>query len=114
MQIFKKNAQGKEKGLDAKLSFDLAVIAMENRNAGNSGTFVIVSGDRDYLDCLKDLMQWHFKVELVSWKRCLAAEYVAIEEKERNFKIRYLDDEIELANDICYYDNLWKVRRPMK
>ncbi len=109
MKIFKKNVKGKEKGVDTALAYDIASIAQENK--GKNGTFIIISGDSDYLYPVQSLLEKKFKVEVVSWKKSLSPDFRALSKRETNFMFRSLGDEIAKSDNICYFNKRWKVSR---
>uniref|UniRef100_A0A914VSB9 NYN domain-containing protein n=1 Tax=Plectus sambesii TaxID=2011161 RepID=A0A914VSB9_9BILA len=58
---FQKSFRGKEKEVDTALSFDAGIAANENREKG--GTFVFISGDRDYKYCVERVLECGFQTK---------------------------------------------------
>uniref|UniRef100_A0AC34GNY5 NYN domain-containing protein n=1 Tax=Panagrolaimus sp. ES5 TaxID=591445 RepID=A0AC34GNY5_9BILA len=89
----------KEKSVDTGLGSDATEQACENKDVG--GTFIFVSGDRDYIFLMEDkILKRGFKIDVFTWESALSKEYYALQkrhpEKVEIFKID------EFADRVCY------------
>jgi uncharacterized LabA/DUF88 family protein len=59
----------------------------------NYDTFILVSGDYDYIPLIEELKRFNKKIEVVSFKDCLHPIY-----KADSFNVRYMEDFLEEKN----------------
>lgn len=71
--------QYKQEGVDVHLT----VKAMKHKDSYD--TFILVSGDYDYIPLIKELKAEQKNIEIVSFKNCIHPVY-------NNYKVRYMDD----------------------
>lgn len=104
---FQKSSQGKEKEVDTALTYDICEVVTENR--GRAGTFFIITGDRDYIYSIKQMLKNGFLVKLYSWKSCLSNSFHELANVEEHLTIEYLDDILEQFPDAYFLEAEWNV-----
>uniref|UniRef100_A0A914X508 NYN domain-containing protein n=1 Tax=Plectus sambesii TaxID=2011161 RepID=A0A914X508_9BILA len=103
---FQKSSRGKEKEVDGALNVDATKVATKNCEKG--GTFIFISGDRDYKYCIESVLDDGFLVQLYSWKSCISSDFEKLAKKEGRFSIVYLETIIENYPDTYFFNAEWK------
>ena len=107
--FWKSSYTGKEKSVDTGLGADATEQACENK--GIDGTFVFVSGDRDYIFTIEDkILKRDFKVEIYAWSESLSKDYQRLQKKyPEQVKLFAIDD---FALEVCFFNYKQKDRIP--
>ncbi|KAJ9612440.1 hypothetical protein H2200_004037 [Cladophialophora chaetospira] len=94
-------ARGKEKEVDNSMATDLSSKATElkiraeydlgyKQHKANT-TFVAITGDRDILPPIKQVLNCNIRVELWAWQSGISTEYLKLKSNDGLFSVHYLD-----------------------
>ncbi|CAK7237037.1 hypothetical protein SCUCBS95973_009811 [Sporothrix curviconia] len=115
---------GTEKGVDASMVRDITKMAMELNIMAkmqpepwaaikDQRTFICVTGDRDFLTTIEDVLKMGIHVELWAWRSGLASAYRQLDDEQRKtpgatpFEVNFLDD---VFQDV-YFTNYYSTHR---
>ncbi|KAM5344871.1 hypothetical protein ACJ41O_010733 [Fusarium nematophilum] len=116
--IFDRNKHdNKEKEVDNAMATGLSVKATELRVRAEytpeskqllaNTTFVVITGDRDMVPPVQEVLECGIRVELWAWKSGIATAYLALDSSEPGLSVQYLDS----VFDKIYFTNFLSTRK---